>query len=115
MSKMSNYISSKLKMLQSPFYLSVCGDSMVPTINSGERVLIEPYANETLKPGDIIVYRKFEDHLTAHRILNIVRLSETRFYCETKGDNNIKADSYKVFNHEIVGIVNLKDLLTKVK
>lgn len=82
---------------------------MVPKINDGDRILVEPYMDKSLKPGNIIVYRKFTDHLTVHRITKIVRLSETRFYCETKGDNNIEADPYKVFNHEIIGIVDLKE------
>ena len=58
------------------------------------------------KIGDIIVYKKFYDHLTVHRIQNIITLSSTRFYCETKGDNNAEEDGYKVLNSEIIGIVN---------
>lgn len=108
MMNMKDYIINKLKNFKNPFYLRVNGNSMAPKINNGDRILVEPYMDKSLKLGNIIVYRKFLDHLTVHRITNIVRLSETRFYCKTKGDNNIEADSYKVFNHEIIGIVDLE-------
>lgn len=110
MTSIENYVTDKLKNFQTPFYLCVSGNSMVPIINNGDRILIQPYKDKVLKSGEIIVYRKFLDHLTVHRITNIVRLSESRFYCETKGDNNIEADSYKVFNHEIIGIVDLEGM-----
>ena len=104
------YIINKLKDFQKPFYLRVSGDSMAPKINSGDRILVEPYnyIKKTLSVGDVIVYHKFLDHLTVHRIINIVLLNELGFYCETKGDNNIKPDSYKVFSHEIIGTVDLR-------
>ena len=108
MASIENYVTNKLKNFQSPFYLCVSGNSMLPMINDGDRILVEPYMDKALRPGSIIVYRKFSDHLTVHRIINIVKLSESRFYCETKGDNNIKADFYKVFNHEIIGVVDLE-------
>ena len=111
MTNIENYIAEKLKNFQKCFYLCVSGNSMIPIINDGDSILVEPYMDKTLKPGDIIVYRKFSDHLTVHRITSIVRLSECRFYCKTKGDNNIEADPYKVFNHEIIGIVNLGGLI----
>lgn len=108
MTNIENYVTNKLKDFHTPFYLCVSGNSMVPKINNGDRILVEPYMGKALSPGNIIVYRKFSDHLTVHRVINIVRLSKSRFYCETKGDNNIEADSYKVFNHEIIGTVNLE-------
>ena len=105
MTNIENYVTNKLKDFHNPFYLCVSGNSMVPKINDGDRILVEPYMGKALRPGDIIVYRKFSDHLTVHRVTNIVRLSKSRFYCETKGDNNIEADSYKVFNSFNLGPV----------
>lgn len=110
MTNIENYVTKKIKDFRAPFYLRVSGNSMAPKINNGDRILVEPCMGKTLKPGNIIVYRKFSDHLTVHRITNIVILSKSRFYCETKGDNNIEADSYKVFNHEIIGTVNLEGM-----
>ena len=106
MTNIENYVTNKLKDFHNSFYLCVRGNSMVPKINNGDRILVEPYMGKDLRLGSIIVYRKFSDHLTVHRVTNIVRLSKSRFYCETKGHNNIEADSYKVFNHEIIGIVD---------
>ena len=102
----NTFITNKLKDLQKPFYLCVSGNSMAPKINSGDRILVMPIIKKPLNIGDIIVYHKFQEHLTVHRILNIVKLSETRFYCETKGDNNLEIDPYKVLSHESIGVVD---------
>jgi len=102
------FILDKLSRLKEPFYLSVNGDSMSPTINSGDNIYVNLYKKDPLGIGDIVVYCKFQDHLTVHRIINIVKLSNKRFYCETKGDNNTEIDPYKVFSNEIIGIVQLE-------
>jgi len=104
------FIMSKLLKFQKPFYLCVKGDSMVPVINKLDHILVTPCDKSSIKTGDIIVYRKFQDHLTVHRVVNIVKLSDTRFYCITKGDNNDDEDPYRVMNHEIIGIVKMKGL-----
>lgn len=103
-----SFILEHIKSFKKPFILCINGDSMAPVIKSGDHVRVIPYKKNSLKIGDIIVYKKFYDHLTVHRIQNIITMSSTRFYCQTKGDNNIEADSYKVFNHEIIGTVNLE-------
>ena len=100
-------IINRIKFFQQPFELYVWGDSMAPTIKSGDKIKVIPYGKKILKIGDIIVYRKFNDHLTVHRIKDIIILNPTRFYCETKGDNNFEVDGYKVFNSEIIGVVDL--------
>ena len=102
-----------LKRTSKPFYVVVSGNSMAPTINDGDRILVEPFIKNSLEIGKIIVFRKFIDHLTVHRIINIVGINEKRFYCETKGDNNAKSDPYRVFNHEIIGIVNIERTIIK--
>lgn len=101
-----SFIFDHIKSFKKPFILCINGDSMAPAIKSGDYVRVIPYKKNSLKIGDIIVYKKFYDHLTVHRIQNIITLSSTRFYCETKGDNNAEEDGYKVLNSEIIGIVN---------
>lgn len=105
MEKNTFIIEMLTKKQTTPFSLLISGDSMAPSIKNNDRILIEPYTGTTLKRGAIIVYRKFNDHLTVHRIVNVVKISKKRFLCETKGDNNAEIDPYKVFNHEIIGIV----------
>ena len=105
MEKRAFIIEMLTKKKTTPFSLLVNGNSMAPNINNNDRILVEPYFGTTLKRGTIIVYRKFNDHLTVHRIMNVVKISKKRFFCETKGDNNSEIDPYKVFNHEIIGIV----------
>ena len=102
-------LCNKIRACNVPFTLNVQSESMLPVLCKGQSISIIPYANvKNIVVGDIIVYCKFRDHLTVHRVINIVLLNDRRFYCETKGDNNVSADRYKVFNHEIIGVVNLK-------
>lgn len=82
---------------------------MFPTIVDGEEIIITAYNEEIINKGSIILYAKNEQHLTVHRVIDIVYISEKRFYCKTKGDNNEMLDPYVVFNHEIFGIVELKE------
>ena len=46
------------------------GTSMHPTIRHGEVITVEPIEPNTLKRGDIILYR-FKSGFIAHRIVNI--------------------------------------------
>lgn len=104
------YISEHLVKFQKPFKLSVAGDSMYPVLTNGDSIIVSPCRNSSIKVGDIIVYKKFDDHLTIHRVCSLIKLSNSRFYCETKGDNNVTKDPYKVFNHEIIGVVEIGEV-----
>lgn len=46
------------------------GDSMYPTIRSGEAIVVEPIAPADLKQGDIALYRAARG-ITAHRVIGI--------------------------------------------
>lgn len=86
--KIENFLISCIRELKQPFYLCASGNSMFPEISAGDMLLVEPYTSKVLIAGDIIVYHKFADHLTVHRVMKIIKIGEKRFYCETKGDNN---------------------------
>jgi|SRR5690554_4271243 len=105
MNKKLIFYIKQMKNTIKPFKLFVKGNSMYPTFKDKQEIEIIPYKNKNLKVGDIIVYQKFNSHLTVHRILDIIFLNDRRFYCITKGDNNTKKDDYIVFNSEIIGIV----------
>jgi signal peptidase I len=87
------------------FEIIISGDSMYPFLQSGEKVKAQAVDPSTVAIGDIIVYQKFEDHLTAHRVIEIMNLSERRMCFITKGDNNPDKDDYIVHPHQIMGRV----------
>jgi signal peptidase I len=49
---------------------SAPGHSMYPTIMANETIVVEPINPETVKPGDIILYRT-NGRLVAHRVVGI--------------------------------------------
>lgn len=87
------------------FEIIISGDSMYPFLKNGEKVKVQTVESSSLVIGDIIVYKKFEDHLTAHRVVEIMNLSERRTCFVTKGDNNPNKDDYIVHPHQIIGRV----------
>jgi signal peptidase I len=91
------------------FEIIISGDSMYPFLQSGEKVKAQAVDPNTVAIGDIIVYQKFEDHLTAHRVIEIMNLSERRTCFVTKGDNNPDKDDYIVHPHQIMGRVIKKN------
>ena len=98
-------LSNKLKKCNVPFSLIVQSESMTPCLYKGQKILIIPINMVSgIEVGDIIVFSKFVDHLTVHRV---VRIEKDNIY-KTKGDNNLEEDTYWVFRNEIIGIVNVK-------
>lgn len=106
MGKKYFFIMEQLKKFRKPFEIIVNGTSMEPTIKCGETVKVVPCDKKDLKIGDIIVYQKFNNHLTVHRIVKIIKIDEEHFWCKTKGDNNAKMDHYQVLDKEIIGVVD---------
>lgn len=64
----------------------ITSNSMEPTINNGDVVIIKKINNEELFSGDIITFKQKEECIT-HRILKIEENKYT-----TKGDNNNTED-----------------------
>ena len=77
---------------------------MTPTIHDGQIITILPVAFETINIGDIVLYKKFSNHLTIHRVVSFDRIQD-RIAIKTKGDNNQTIDDYYVFPDEIIGKV----------
>jgi signal peptidase I len=68
----------------------VYGRSMEPMIPRGARLVVS-HAPESLVPGDIVVYKN-RDHLTAHRIVEILEAQDGARQYRTKGDANDETD-----------------------
>jgi len=65
----------------------VLSGSMNPEIEVGDLVLVKEVDTNTLKEGDIIAYRDFNDKVTTHRIVE-VKNDGTNLSFITKGDAN---------------------------
>ena len=87
----------------------VNGNSMYPHFHNGEIVTAGHVEPEDIKVGDIIVYRKFDDHMTIHRVEEVHRLGDKRICFETKGDNNPAKDEYIVHPHQLIGRVEFNE------
>lgn len=85
--------------------LSVVSDSMAPTFNAGDLIIIRKCDPETLQVGDIITFHTIinnEFALNTHRIDEIQEQGGVRNYV-TKGDNNAIADVHMITDGDIVG------------
>lgn len=85
--------------------LSVVSDSMAPTFNAGDLIIIRKCDTSTLEKGDIITFHTIinnEFALNTHRIDEIQEQGGVRSYV-TKGDNNLIADVHMITDGDIVG------------
>ena len=85
--------------------LKIQTDSMSPTFDSGDSIIVEPVDPSTLREGDIISYWTIIDGnrvLNTHRIIEIYDGGDHLIF-STKGDNNNTADRLTVHESEIVG------------
>lgn len=81
---------------------SIVSGSMEPLIGVGDVVVAEPYSNEELGPGTVIVFRdpSKPDGLITHRIDAVDGQGDY----VTKGDANARADSTPIGKEDIVGV-----------
>lgn len=85
--------------------LSVVSDSMAPTFNAGDLIIIRKCDPSTLQEGDIITFHAIinnEYALNTHRISQIQDQNGVRSYV-TKGDNNAIEDIHMISDGDIVG------------
>lgn len=85
--------------------LSVKTESMSPTFDAGDLIIIKSCNPADLKEGDIITFHTIimnEYALNTHRIDKIEEKSGVRSYI-TKGDNNAIADTHMIADGDIVG------------
>ena len=85
--------------------LSVQTESMAPTFNAGDLILIRKVDPTTLQEGDVITFHTIIENqyaLNTHRIAKIEENGGVRSYT-TKGDNNAIADTHIISDNDIVG------------
>lgn len=94
-----------MKNVSYEYKITVSGNSMYPCLKDGDVVRVRSLINETIEIGDVIVYKKFKDHLTIHRVVEKCSIKGKRHYFKTKGDNNDTIDNYIVIISEILGVL----------
>jgi signal peptidase len=85
--------------------MTVQSESMAPTFNAGDLIIIRSCDPSTLNEGDIICFHTIimnEYALNTHRIAEISEANGVRQYV-TKGDNNQISDQHIIGNGDIVG------------
>lgn len=85
--------------------MTVQSDSMAPTFNEGDLIVIKQCDTSKLQVGDIVTFHTIIDNqyaLNTHRIESIDELNGMRSFT-TKGDNNDVADQHIISDGDIVG------------
>ncbi len=85
--------------------LTVQSESMAPTFDEGDLIVIQACDASTLEAGDIVTFHTIIDNqyaLNTHRIDSVVEANGARSYT-TKGDNNEIVDAHVISDADIVG------------
>ena len=85
--------------------MTVLTDSMSPTFNSGDLIIIKKCDPDTLVVGDIVTFHTIIENeyaLNTHRIVEI-RNDNGAIRYVTKGDNNAIQDNHNIAGGDIVG------------
>ena len=87
------------------FFSTVSGSSMEPTFGEGDVVLwVEVDNKAELKVGDIIIYQ-YPPEYRAHRIIEVGRSQDGKYWFGTKGDGELNPDPGKVWEDKVRGLV----------
>lgn len=85
--------------------LVVQTESMAPTFNAGDLILIKKCDPATLEEGDVVTFHTIIENqyaLNTHRIVEIKEENGVRSYV-TQGDNNSISDDHIISDGDIVG------------
>ena len=85
--------------------LTVQSESMAPTFDQDDLIIIKKCDPSTLEVGDIVTFHAIIDNqyaLNTHRIISINEVNGLNSYT-TKGDNNELADQHVIADGDIVG------------
>lgn len=90
--------------------LIVLTESMKPTIDGGDLIIVDKADASNVHEGDIIAYfdpaSKGETSIVTHRVVEVEKSSDNSILFKTKGDANNTEDSKKVSDDKLVGIYN---------
>lgn len=81
---------------------NIVSESMEPTINVNDLIVIKKCAEADIQKGDIITYKKQDGTIVSHRIIRINKENGHNVYT-TKGDNNDIEDEEKIKHSQVYG------------
>ncbi len=88
------------------YMFNIVSESMEPTLNKNDLVLVQKCDISELQEGDIITFKQ-DNRTISHRIIDITKEKGTTKF-KTKGDNNEIPDSDKVEANQIYGKVSFR-------
>lgn len=93
---------------------SVVSQSMTPVYDIGDVLVAKEVEPSKIKEGDIVSYLgtsgNFSNKVITHRVVNIEKREDGKYYYRTKGDANIVEDPI-VVEDQLYGVVVYKSVL----
>lgn len=83
-------------------FMAVASSSMRPALEVGDLIAVKYCSITDVSVGDIIVYRAPDGEMIVHRVVEVYR---EEGFVRTKGDANLVADPWKIYEKNIVGKV----------
>lgn len=83
-------------------FFNIVSNSMEPTINEDDVIMIKEVTIEEIQEGDIITFKKQDETIVTHRIVEMLDTQNGRIYI-TKGDNNKEEDREPIEFSQIYG------------
>lgn len=80
---------------------NIISESMEPTINVNDLIVIKKIDQAEIANGDIITYKRKDDSIVTHRIVKISKGNENTY--TTKGDNNEIEDDETIKHSQVYG------------
>lgn len=88
-----------------PVIIILVGNSMLPTLNPYDIIILESLGNEDVKVGDVVAIKSNDPLITSnsivHRVIKVWEKDDKTFV-QTKGDNNKNPD-HAIASQDIVG------------
>jgi len=87
-----------------PIEIKMSGSTMSPVIEDGDVITIEPIQENSLRPGDIILYNSLRDTAVIHRVVRVEKGESADRSIVTRGDAASQNDLAVAF-HRVLGRV----------
>ena len=110
---MQRFSDNKLSLFNFRLF-SVVSQSMVPVYDIGDVLVAKEQDPSTIKEGDIVSYLgttgSFANKVVTHRVVNIEKREDGKYYYRTKGDANLVEDPI-IMEDQLYGVVVYKSVL----
>lgn len=97
------YVGLRVSLATDTPLVAISGQSMNPTLEDGDLILVKGVPPEEIKVGDIIIFDPQNGIRTVHRVTRIQTLENGTLTFKTKGDALDEDDPYTVYPENIHG------------